>query len=66
MLSKDLIKNFTSTKTPFYYYDLDLLQNTISALKKEGLLTAKGKKLGIPNISEFSAQLQDTAYFLEG
>ena len=35
MLSKDLIKNFTSTKTPFYYYDLDLLQNTISALKKE-------------------------------
>jgi diaminopimelate decarboxylase len=35
MFSKELINSFTSHKTPFYYYDLDLLQTTIAALKKE-------------------------------
>ena len=35
MFSKDLINSFTSLKTPFYFYDLDLLQATIAALKKE-------------------------------
>jgi diaminopimelate decarboxylase len=35
MFSKDLINSFTSLKTPFYFYDLDLLQATIEALKYE-------------------------------
>jgi diaminopimelate decarboxylase len=35
MFSKDLINIFTSFKTPFYYYDLDLLRTTIVSLKKE-------------------------------
>jgi len=35
MFSKDLINSFTSLKTPFYYYGLDLLQTTIAALIKE-------------------------------
>ena len=35
MFSKETIKKFASTPTPFYYYDLDLLGRTIKALKKE-------------------------------
>ena len=35
MFSKDLINIFGSLKTPFYYYDLDLLRTTIATLKKE-------------------------------
>ena len=35
MFSKELVNNFSSYQTPFYYYDLDLLQATIAALKKE-------------------------------
>lgn len=35
MFSPDIIKKFNSTPTPFYYYDLDLLNRTIDALKKE-------------------------------
>lgn len=34
MFNENLIKRFQSLETPFYYYDLDLLQNTIDALKK--------------------------------
>jgi len=59
ILSRRDIAEFAGTTT-------DQVIRVISALKKEGLLMAKGKKLGIPNIGEFSAQLQDTAYFLEG
>ena len=35
MFSKQTIKKFSSTPTPFYYYDLELLKKTLSALKKE-------------------------------
>ncbi len=35
MFSKETIQKFSSTPTPFYYYDLELLKNTIGALKKE-------------------------------
>nr|WP_321409973.1 Crp/Fnr family transcriptional regulator [uncultured Carboxylicivirga sp.] len=38
----------------------------ISALKKEGLLIAKGKKLGIPDLPKFEEELSDNGYFLEG
>jgi len=35
MFSKDLVNRFGSLKTPFYYYDLNLLRATIAALKME-------------------------------
>jgi diaminopimelate decarboxylase len=35
MISKDNIKKFRDLKTPFYYYDLDVLNTTLSTLKKE-------------------------------
>ena len=35
MFTKDTIQKFQNTPTPFYYYDLELLRNTLSALKKE-------------------------------
>lgn len=35
MLSQETIKKFASIPTPFYYYDLALLQTTLDALKKE-------------------------------
>lgn len=35
MFSKEVIKKFGSTPTPFYYYDLGLLKRTLTALKKE-------------------------------
>lgn len=35
MFSQEVIKKFSSTPTPFYYYDLELLKKTIDALKKE-------------------------------
>jgi len=38
----------------------------ISALKKEGLLIAKAKRLGIPDIKKMEAGLNDTGSFLEG
>lgn len=34
MFSKDQINLFKGHETPFYYYDLDLLQKTLQALKK--------------------------------
>ncbi len=33
--SKELIHKFTLTPTPFYYYDLELLDRTLQSLKKE-------------------------------
>jgi diaminopimelate decarboxylase len=35
MFSESIIKKLGSLKTPFYYYDLDVLRRTIAALKKE-------------------------------
>ncbi|RKD85066.1 Crp/Fnr family transcriptional regulator [Mangrovibacterium diazotrophicum] len=58
-LSRRDIAEFAGTST-------DQVIRVISALKKEGLLIAKGKKLGIPNIELFTEQLQETSYFLEG
>ena len=37
MFSPDAIKKFSSTRTPFYYYDLSLLQKTLDVIKKESL-----------------------------
>lgn len=58
-LSRKNIADFAGTST-------DQVIRVISKLKKEGLLTAKGKKLGIPNIINFEKQLHETRYFLEG
>lgn len=58
-LSRRDIAEFAGTST-------DQVIRVISALKKEGLLIAKGKKLGIPDLNKFAAQLQQTSYFLEG
>ncbi|WP_075603282.1 Crp/Fnr family transcriptional regulator [Saccharicrinis aurantiacus] len=38
----------------------------ISALKKEGLVSTKGKKIGILNSSKIEAELSESGYFLEG
>lgn len=38
----------------------------ISALKKEGLLIAKAKRLGIPDLNKIEAGLNETGSFLEG
>ncbi len=35
MFSKETIQKFRNTPTPFYFYDLGLLQKTLDALKKE-------------------------------
>ncbi|MDP2387684.1 MAG: diaminopimelate decarboxylase [Bacteroidota bacterium] len=35
MLTPAIIQKFTEIKTPFYYYDLELLKKTLSAAKKE-------------------------------
>ncbi|WP_159519726.1 Crp/Fnr family transcriptional regulator [Sunxiuqinia indica] len=58
-LSRKDIADFAGTST-------DQVIRVISALKKEGLLTAKGKKLGMPDVEKFEAQLKETQYFLEG
>lgn len=34
MFTKEQIQRFASTPTPFYFYDLDVLQKTIDAIKK--------------------------------
>lgn len=59
ILSRKDIADFAGTST-------DQVIRVISALKKEGLLIAKGKRLGIPDVSKFEAQLKETQYFLEG
>jgi CRP-like cAMP-binding protein len=59
ILSRRDIAEFAGTST-------DQVIRVISALKKEGLLIAKGKKLGIPDLEKFADQLQQTSYFLEG
>ncbi len=59
ILSRRDIAEFAGTST-------DQVIRVISALKKEGLLIAKGKKLGIPDLETFAGQLQETSYFLEG
>ncbi len=38
----------------------------ISALKKEGLLIVKGKRIGIPDMPKMEAKLSEHGYFLEG
>jgi CRP/FNR family transcriptional regulator, anaerobic regulatory protein len=38
----------------------------ISTLKKEGLLVAKGKRLGIPDLPKMESELVASGYFLEG
>ncbi|MBN2632239.1 MAG: diaminopimelate decarboxylase [Bacteroidales bacterium] len=35
MINKDKIKKFRDLRTPFYYYDLEVLNNTLSTLRKE-------------------------------
>lgn len=37
MISENIIKKISQYKTPFYFYDLDLLQKTIDAVKTESL-----------------------------
>jgi CRP-like cAMP-binding protein len=59
LLSRKDIADFAGTTT-------DQVIRVISSLKKEELLLAKGKKLGIPDVPKFEAQLSETQYFLEG
>jgi len=35
IFSKELINKFTLTPTPFYYYDMELLDQTLRSLKVE-------------------------------
>ncbi|HEY1039772.1 MAG TPA: diaminopimelate decarboxylase [Bacteroidia bacterium] len=35
MFTQELIKKFSAVKTPFYYYDLEVLDKTLKAAKKE-------------------------------
>ncbi|HOP00505.1 MAG TPA: diaminopimelate decarboxylase [Bacteroidales bacterium] len=35
MITKDKIRKFRDLRTPFYYYDLDVLNNTLSTLREE-------------------------------
>ena len=35
MISKETIRKFRDLPTPFYYYDLNVLDSTIGILKKE-------------------------------
>jgi CRP-like cAMP-binding protein len=58
-LSRKDIADFAGTST-------DQVIRVISALKKEGLLIAKGKKIGIPDIFKLKEQMEETRYFLEG
>lgn len=58
-LSRKDIADYAGTST-------DQVIRVISQLKKEGLLTAKGRKLGIPDITALKKQLEETSYFLEG
>lgn len=58
-LSRSDIADFAGTST-------DQVIRVISSLKKEDLLVAKGKRLGIPNLEAFEKQLEETRYFLEG
>ncbi|MEX0945351.1 MAG: diaminopimelate decarboxylase [Balneolaceae bacterium] len=37
MFKTELINHFKTIKTPFYYYDLDLLDRTLDQIKKHGL-----------------------------
>ena len=37
MFSQNQIENFQSLKTPFYFYDMDLLDQTLDQVKKQGL-----------------------------
>ncbi len=37
MFSTDLISTFQSLKTPFYYYDMNLLRQTLGEVKKHGI-----------------------------
>lgn len=59
VLSRKDIADFAGTS-------MDQVIRVISALKKEGLLSVAGKKLGITDVPKFEAELNDTHYFLEG
>jgi diaminopimelate decarboxylase len=37
MFSNDLISTFQTLKTPFYYYDMNLLRQTLGEVKKHGI-----------------------------
>lgn len=59
VLSRKDIADFAGTS-------MDQVIRVISALKKEGLLSVAGKKLGITDVPKFEAELNDIHYFLEG
>lgn len=59
VLSRKDIADFSGTSQ-------EQVIRTISTLKKEGLLVAKGKNLGIPDLPKFEAELTAGGYFLEG
>lgn len=56
-LSRKEIANFTGTSD-------EQVIRTISSLKKEGLLTAEGKKIGIPDIEKLKKEIAEHNYFL--
>ncbi len=58
-LSRNDIADFAGTSR-------EQVTRVITALKKEDLLVAKGKKIGIPNEEAFNEALQEKEHFLEG
>ncbi len=58
-LSRNDIADFAGTSR-------EQVIRVISSLKKEGLLAAKGKKLGIHNLDDFEASMNQQEHFLEG
>lgn len=58
-LSRNDIADFAGTSR-------EQVIRVISSLKKEGILAAKGKKLGIINLDEFESAMNQKEHFLEG
>lgn len=58
-LSRNDIADFAGTSR-------EQVIRVISSLKKEGILSANGKKLGIINLGEFEAAMNEKEHFLEG
>lgn len=58
-LSRNDIADFAGTSR-------EQVIRVISSLKKEGILAAKGKKLGVINLKEFEAAMNEKEHFLEG
>ncbi|TVQ67004.1 MAG: diaminopimelate decarboxylase [Balneolaceae bacterium] len=55
MFTKDQIRHFQSLKTPFYYYDLKLLDQSLEEVKKHGL--SRGYHIHFAIKANFNAEI---------